>query len=182
MYTFADLKKAVASYASKNSLVNPHDQKYIQPDDRLSSVLFKKSEANGSTGGAMSRDDIAARLRDASTKYWTASRGNHSDDDDNVEVRKGSPPVVRIQVKRVGKRDVTLVSHFEEWDVISAKELAEELKLSAASSSSVQPMQGSSPKKPVMEVMVQGSQEQLVKKILTARGVPGKYLEVEKKK
>lgn len=175
LYTFSDLKKAIASYATKHSIVHPHEQKYINLDARLSSILLKKSESIPT----MSRDEAVTRLRDSCTKFWTASSAGDASD---AEVRKGSPPVVRVQVKRVGKRDVTLVSRFEEWDVISAKDLAEELKITAASSSSVQPMQGSSPKKPVMEVMVQGSQEQLVKRILTARGIPSKYIEVEKKK
>jgi translation initiation factor 2D len=52
---------------------------------------------------------------------------------------------------------VTLISNFEIWDLFRADDLAEELKHKAASSSAVQPLVGSSPKRPLYEIMVQGT-------------------------
>lgn len=64
---------------------------------------------------------------------------------------------------------------FESWSTLlnfTALELSEELKHLAASSSTVQPLASSSPKKPLFEIMVQGSQEKLVLQLLEKKGVP----------
>lgn len=48
--------------------------------------------------------------------------------------RKGSPPMVKIAIKTVGKRQVTLVSGHEAWGLFTSEELAEDLRHKAASS------------------------------------------------
>lgn len=61
------------------------------------------------------------------------------------------------------------------------QEIAEELSKVCASSSSVSQLVGSSPKNPVMEVMIQGPQKAAVEKALAARGVDSKWIVVTDK-
>ena len=91
--------------------------------------------------------------------------------------------MIHVHLKPVGKRTVTLISQHEGWD-LSSEQLAEELKKLSASSTAVQPLAGTTKKgvKPRDEVMVQGSFDGLVIKVLVAKGVPSKYIEVGKGK
>ncbi|GJN93815.1 hypothetical protein Rhopal_006873-T1 [Rhodotorula paludigena] len=97
---------------------------------------------------------------------------------------KGSPPTIRVQIKNVGKRQVTLVSGHEPWDLFTSDELAEELKHRSASSTSIQPIAGSAKKgsTPKVEIMCQGTHDALVTKLLAARGVPKAFIEVDTSK
>jgi len=54
--------------------------------------------------------------------------------------------------------------------------LGEELRVLCASSASTAVLATSSPKNPVMEVMVQGPQEKAVRGRLEERGVPGRCI------
>jgi translation initiation factor 2D len=61
---------------------------------------------------------------------------------------------------------------------IAPQPLADELRKTCAGSTSVERMQGSSPKNPVMEVMVQGPQKDAIMKELEKRGVLRGWVEV----
>ncbi|TKA54794.1 hypothetical protein B0A53_02603 [Rhodotorula sp. CCFEE 5036] len=95
--------------------------------------------------------------------------------------RKGSPPTIKVAIKNVGKRQVTLISGHEPWDLFTSEELAEKLKHASASSTSIQPLAGSAKKgqTPKVEIMCQGTHDALVTKLLTAYGVPKSYIEVD---
>ena len=56
----------------------------------------------------------------------------------NPTHRKGSPPLIKIAIKTVGKRMVTLVSNYEGWNLFTGEELADELRVLAAASTSGQ--------------------------------------------
>ncbi|KAL7267836.1 hypothetical protein RUND412_009562 [Rhizina undulata] len=75
------------------------------------------------------------------------------------------------------KKTVTKVSGLEPFE-LDPKALAEALQKLCAGSASVGPLVGSSPKNPVIEVMVQGPQKDLVTKVLEKKGVAGKYVVV----
>ena len=64
---------------------------------------------------------------------------------------------------------------------IQPQALADELQKTCASSTSVGQTAGSSPKKPVMEVMVQGPQKEAMMKALEKRGVSRQRVEVNDK-
>ncbi|KAM0747852.1 hypothetical protein T439DRAFT_328520 [Meredithblackwellia eburnea MCA 4105] len=172
LYTSAQLKSALLSYVTSHSISHPRDQKFIQlsPDDALTSVLLKKGEDLD----VMSKDEALKRLKEAGTKFWELRKGK-----EDPVVKKGTPPLVKIAIKTVGKRQVTLISNFEQWGLFTAEEVAEDLRHRAASSTAVQPIHGSSPKKPLFEIMVQGSHESLVTQVLAARGLPKQYVEVD---
>lgn len=136
----------------------------------------------------MTKDEASKRLKDGCVRFYTLRKAGEELVIKCVFVlaafwaarvgadegsRKGTPPVVRIAMKSVGKRMVTLLSGYEAWD-LSGEELAADLKLAAASATAsaflpprsvwrslmrwaVQLMAGCSPKKPIYEIMVQGA-------------------------
>lgn len=76
---------------------------------------------------------------------------------------------------RQGRKTVTVITGLETFS-IPPDEFAEELKKACAGSTTVQPLQGSSPKLGLMEVMVQGSQVKVITEALVSRGVPKKWI------
>ncbi|GAA5980490.1 hypothetical protein JCM11641_003412 [Rhodosporidiobolus odoratus] len=131
--------------------------------------------------GCVDRAGAVERLKEGCTKYWTVRRK----DGGEGEVKKGSPPVIKVQIKNVGKRQVTLVSGHEAWSVFTSEELAEELKHKSASSTSIQPLAGSAKKgqTPKVEIMCQGTHDALVFRLLTTKyGLPRRYVEVDTSK
>ena len=96
--------------------------------------------------------------------------------------RKGTLQPITMSIRtRQGRKTVTLITGLETFS-IPPLEFAEELKKSCAGSTTVQPLQGSSPKLGLMEVMVQGSQVKVVTEALLARGVPKKWIKEGDKK
>jgi translation initiation factor 2D len=83
---------------------------------------------------------------------------------------------ISVVVKtRQGRRATTCVTGFENFQV-EADYLAEELRKSCASSTSINPLPG---KAAGQEVMVQGKQLKAVTDILIAKGVPKKWIEAK---
>ncbi|RYG95601.1 MAG: hypothetical protein EON58_13845 [Alphaproteobacteria bacterium] len=97
-------------------------------------------------------------------------------------IRKGTLQPVTMSVKtRQGRKTVTIITGLETFS-IPPDEFAEELKKLCAGSTTVQPLQGASPKLNLSEVMVQGSQIKVVTESLLARGVPKKWIKEGDKK
>ena len=91
-------------------------------------------------------------------------------------LRKGELKPISVLVKnRQGRRATTCVTGFENFQV-DADDLAEELRKSCASSTSVNPLPG---KAAGQEVMVQGKQFKAVTDLLIAKGVPKQWIEVK---
>ncbi|GAA5969333.1 hypothetical protein JCM21900_002814 [Sporobolomyces salmonicolor] len=184
------LRTSLLSFASKYALSHPRDQKYLllsptshpSPSslsleqlsamELLAAALLKKGEDLG----MVSKEEASKRLRAACTGYWGVRQGGGEE-----TVKKGTPPTVRVQVKNVGKRQVTLVSGHEAWGLFSSEDFAEELKHKSASSTSIQPLAGSAKKgqTPKVEIMCQGTHDALVTKLLLARGVPKAYVDLD---
>ncbi|KAK4051480.1 hypothetical protein OIO90_004694 [Microbotryomycetes sp. JL221] len=178
LYTFHDLKKLLSEYSALEQLVHPRDQKYITPNETLSKMLLKTDEQVE----VLSKDEAHKRFVAACQPYWTLQRRGG----DKI-VKKGSPPLVRIAIKNVGKRHVTLISNHEAWsdmDLFTSEEIAEDLKKRSASSTSIQPLAGSAKKgqQPKVEIMCQGTHDKLVCTILKDRGVPTKYIDIDTSK
>ena len=108
--------------------------------------------------------------------FWALLRGNETKDD--VKPKAGKAPNIQIVLEtRSGNKTVTRVSGVETYHV-NPSSLAVELQKSCASSTSVGQLVGSSPKNPVMEVMVQGPQTQAVVKALEKSGVNRQWIDV----
>lgn len=90
--------------------------------------------------------------------------------------RKGELKQISVVVKiRQGRRAATCVTGFENFHV-DADYLAEELRKSCASSTSLNPLPG---KAAGQEVMVQGKQLKMVVDLLITNGVPKQWIEVK---
>jgi translation initiation factor 2D len=150
MYLAAELKAILYSYIKEENLTHSGDQKFIRLDELLTESLLKKGEILD----VLSKDEALQRLKNACHEHYEMIKPGQEG-----VVKKGTPPLVKIMVKNVGKRQVTLVSGYEKWDLFTGAEMAEDLRHRAASSTAVQPITGSSPKKPLFEIMVQGTQE-----------------------
>ncbi|GAA5888269.1 hypothetical protein JCM6882_008562 [Rhodosporidiobolus microsporus] len=144
----------------------------------------KKGESAESYGeregrrGCVGREVVGGRVREGCVKHWGVRRKG----EEGEVVKKGSPPVIKVQIKNVGKRQVTLVSGHEPYSLFTSDEFAEELKKKSASSTSVQPLAGSAKKgqTPKVEIMCQGTHDALVVKLLTTKySVPRRVIEVD---
>lgn len=95
--------------------------------------MLKKGETPDQVGkekgspGCMTREEALKRIRkDGCTGYWALRRGKNGEESVKcvqmsllrqarlltclVACRKGSPPMIKVAIKNVGKRQVTLVS------------------------------------------------------------------------
>jgi translation initiation factor 2D len=125
---------------------------------------------------SLPRDKLLERLLDSSSSYYTISTGTET------QTRKGKPPKIHIVLeKRQGRKTVTRFSGLEAF-FINPNELAEELRNTCATSASVGGLLGSSPKQPVMEVMIQGPQATAVIEALEKRGVKKTFILLEDKR
>ncbi|ORY72895.1 hypothetical protein BCR35DRAFT_307416 [Leucosporidium creatinivorum] len=175
LYLPTELKSLLTTYIASQSLSHPRDQKFIKLDPLLGEILLKKGESVD----VLTKEDANRRLRDGCTAWWSMEKKG-----EEKVVKKGSPPVIKVAIKNVGKRQVTLVSGHEPWTLFTSDELAEELKHRSASSTAVQPLAGSAKKgqQPKVEIMCQGTHDALVTKLLIARGVPKQYIDVDTSK
>ena len=92
--------------------------------------------------------------------------------------RKGLLKPISVVTKiRQGRKASTLITNFEAYG-ISADSLAEELRKTCASATSVAPVPGlKASSDPPMEVLVQGKQIKVVVELLVKRGVPKRWVE-----
>lgn len=127
----------------------------------------------------VARDALVERVIEACSPCWAILQGEQTMED--VKAKAGSAPDIQIVLEtRSGNKTVTKVSGLEAYH-INPQPLAEELQKSCASSTSVNQLVGSSPKSPVMEVMVQGPQTQAVIKALEKRGINRQWISITDK-
>jgi translation initiation factor 2D len=124
----------------------------------------------------MPRDALAERMVAQSSPFHAILR-NDADMAD-TKPKAGAPPKIQIMLEtRSGNKTVSKVHGLEPY-YISPQPLADELRKTCAGSTSVDKLQGSSPKAPVMEVMIQGPQKDAIIKALEKRGVNRNWVEV----
>ncbi|GAA6007597.1 hypothetical protein JCM11491_004220 [Sporobolomyces phaffii] len=214
LYELHELKPLFVSYLASNGLVHPNSPKHfllapppppaslslesIAHQELLVGALLRKGETlDGLEFGkerVMTKDEGFKRFTSNGgfSEYWgvgstgeRASEGGPSSS--SSDVTRGKPPVIKIGIKNVGKRQVTLVSNHEGWsnvlgrDALGSEQLMEELKHKSASSCSIQPLAGSAKKHqvPKVEIMCQGTHDKLVVSLLVSKGVPKRYIEVD---
>ena len=88
--------------------------------------------------------------------------------------RKGNPPPIRINIVRRKGHIVTYISGFETYR-LDGDSLAQELRITCASSTAVQPNFHNSSSE---QIMVQGEQVKAVAECLIARGIQRRWIEV----
>jgi translation initiation factor 2D len=120
---------------------------------------------------------LVDRVQFAGSPYYLILR-NTSTPDHSSKPKAGTAPKVLVTMEtRSGNKTVTKISGLETF-FIPPQPLADELRKTCAGSTSVDQLVGSSPKNPVMEVMVQGPQKQTVLSALEKRGVTSKWVDV----
>ncbi|KNG45674.1 eukaryotic translation initiation factor sui1 family protein [Stemphylium lycopersici] len=178
LYTPAELKQLLIAYAEAENLIDQKNKRLIRINPHLADALLGSSPADNAalSSGVMARDALGERMIAASSPFHAILR-NDADMSD-TKPKAGTPPKIHITLEtRSGNKTVTKVHGLEPY-YISPQPLADELRKTCAGSTSVDKLQGSSPKSPVMEVMVQGPQKDAIIKALEKRGVNKNWIEV----
>ncbi|KAF2471460.1 eukaryotic translation initiation factor SUI1 family protein [Lindgomyces ingoldianus] len=178
LYTVVELKQILTAYIEAENLVSPKNKRLITINPQIASSLLGSSAADNAalSVGAITRDALAERLVAACSPFHYILR-NDADVADS-KPKAGAPPKIQISLEtRSGNKTVTKISGLETY-YIAPQPLADELRKMCAGSTSVDRLAGSSPKNPVMEVMVQGPQKDAVIKALEKRGVNRNWVEV----
>jgi translation initiation factor 2D len=176
LYTPAELRQILISYCEAENLVSEKNKRLINP--QIANSLLGNTAADNAalSTGNIPRDALAERLVAASTPFHAILR-NDTDVADS-KPKAGAPPKIQIVLEtRSGNKTVTKISGVEAY-YIAPQPLADELRKTCAGSTSVDRLQGSSPKTPVMEILVQGPQKDAVIKALEKRGVNKTWVEV----
>ena len=180
LYQRQDLRIILTSYIEKSSLISPTNKRLVNLDPFLSNTLFGTETSNinhgDSTKNIIPSDDLLERVLRACSPYYAILRNDTPLS--AIKPRAGTVPNIAITLEtRSGKKTVTKVSGVELY-FINPHALAEELQKACAGATSVTQMAGSSPKAPVMEVLVQGPQRDNVVKALERRGVRSEWVSV----
>ena len=178
LYTPAQLKQILTAYIEAEELVSEKNKRLIKINPQLADSLLGTSAADNAAlaTGTIARDALAERMVAAASPFHSILRNDGEVAD--AKPKAGAPPKIQILMEtRSGNKTVTKVSGVEAY-YIAPQPLADELRKTCAGSTSVDRLQGSSPKNPVMEVMVQGPQKDAIIKALEKRGVHRNWVEV----
>ncbi|KAJ6614689.1 hypothetical protein B0H10DRAFT_2044349 [Mycena sp. CBHHK59/15] len=178
LYELAEVRTLLNGYIAANALVNPREQAYINLDARLAAAVA--APAKGTKGKDvpdappvefMKRDALTKRILEQMQAWYEVTAPGK-----DTVVKKGLLKPIQVAVKiRQGRKASTLVTGFEPFLVLSAEDMAEDLRKICASATSVSQRAGASPGP---EVLVQGKQSKDVVDYLTEKGIPKKWIEV----
>ncbi|KAK7055104.1 eukaryotic translation initiation factor SUI1 family protein [Favolaschia claudopus] len=180
LYELPEVRDMLNGYINEKALVNPREQAYINLDPLLSEVVapkVKKAKATEPSEAIefMKREEMTKKVLDQ-MQCWHEVKAPGKD----PVVKKGLLKPIQVVTKmRQGRKACTLITGFEPFVVISADELAEDLRKLCAGATSVSPCVGGVPG---LEVLVQGKQSNTVLDYLTNKGIPKEWIEVSGKK
>lgn len=178
-YTATEIRAIVSTYVEKEELISPTNKRLVKVNSVLANTIFDGTETFDKevlNKGSVPRDALVDRILRTCNPFYTVLRNDESTK--AVKPKAGVPPKVKITLEtRSGNKTVTKVSGLEAY-FISPQPLADELRKTCAGSTSVEQLKGSSPKIPVMEIMIQGPQKEAVAKALEKRGVNRQWLEM----
>lgn len=179
LYLPAELRPIILAYIESENLISGTNKRLVNLNPILANAVF---DGNSSLDreviakGSVPRDALIDRILQSCSPFWAVLRNEERRE--SVKAKSGNAPKVQIILEtRSGNKTVTKLSGIEVFH-ISPQPLAEELQKACASSTSVGQLMGSSPKNPVMEIMVQGPQKDAVVKALEKRGVNRSWIEV----
>jgi len=178
-YLPQEIKPVVTHYVEEEALIDPKNKRLVSLNPVLANAIFDSSSSIDRevlAKGTVPREALIDRVIQGCSSYWAILRNDESKDD--VKPKAGQPPNVKIQLEtRTGNKTATKVWGIEVFH-IHPQALAEELQKACASSTSVGQQVGSSPKAPIMEIMVQGPQKDIIIKALEKRGLRKEWVEV----
>lgn len=168
------MKSVLTTYLEKESLINTTNKRLANLNPELSSLPLLKDH----TGATIDRSILADKLLASCSQFYRVVNQSSPPSDQEAKPKPGPPPTISVVIEtRQGKKSITRVSGLEPFG-IDAKAAAEHLQKVCAGSASVSQLKGSSPKTPVMEIVLQGSQRKAVETYLKGCGVVGRYVNV----
>ncbi|KAI4275816.1 MAG: hypothetical protein LQ337_002917 [Flavoplaca oasis] len=182
LYLPTELRPIINAYIDSEKLIPDTNKRLVNLDPILANAVFDGStplDREVLAKGSVPRDALIDRILKSCSPYHLILRNTETRD--TVKAKAGHAPKISIVLEtRSGNKTVTKISGVEVFH-IQPQALADELQKTCASSTSVGQTAGSSPKKPVMEVMVQGPQKEAMMKALEKRGVSRQWVEVSDK-
>ncbi len=182
LYLPTELRPIINEYIDSEKLISDTNKRLVNLDPILANTVFDGStplDREVLAKGSVPRDALIDRILKTCSPYHIILRNDETRD--SIKAKAGHAPKITIVLEtRSGNKTVTKLSGVEVF-YIPPQALADELQKTCASSTSVGQLAGSSPKKPVMEVMVQGPQKDAMIKALEKRGVNRQWVEVHDK-
>ena len=179
LYLPAELRPVVTNYVESGNLTSSSNKRLVNINPVIANVIFDGQsplDQEVLAKGTVPKDALIERVIQCCTPHWAILRNNETTED--AKPKAGKPPTIKILLEtRSGNKTVTKVSGVETF-FIDPQPLADELQKTCASSVSVSQLVGSSPKTPVLEIMVQGPQKDTVVRALERRGVNRTWIEV----
>ncbi|CAD0113094.1 unnamed protein product [Aureobasidium uvarum] len=179
LFTASEIKPIITAYIESENLVNPKNKRLVTLNPTLANAVFDGStplDKEVLAKGSVPRDALTERILQACTPHYAIARTSSSSTP-TPKPKSGAAPKIKVTLEtRSGNKTVTKVSGVEAY-FIPPQPLADELRKMCAGSSSVEQLHGSSPKAPVMEIMIQGPQKDAVMKALEKRGVRPAWVE-----
>jgi translation initiation factor 2D len=179
-YTALEIKSAITAYIEYHELIAPTNKRVIKLDPFLANTVIDGSQGAADkeviARGTISREKLPERVLASCAPFHVITRNN--DSASTLKPKAGGPPKIVVTMEtRSGNKTVTKIMGLEAYYVLP-QPLADELRKTCAGSTSVERYAGSSPKAPVMEIMVQGPQAVAVLKALEKRGVDRRWVDV----
>ncbi|KAI4763276.1 hypothetical protein E4T52_04649 [Aureobasidium sp. EXF-3400] len=178
LFTAAEIKPIITAYIESENLVNPKNKRLITLNPTLANAVFDGTtplDKEVLAKGSVPRDALTERILQACTTHYAILRNGTPLS--TSKPKSGAAPKIKVTLEtRSGNKTVTKVSGVEAY-FIPPQPLADELRKMCAGSSSVEQLHGSSPKAPIMEIMIQGPQKDAVMKALEKRGVRPAWVE-----
>lgn len=182
LYLPADLRPIITHYIESEDLISDTNKRLVKLNPVLANAVFDgKSSLDREViaKGSVPRDALIERIQQSCSPFYVILRNDETRE--SAKPRAGGAPKIQIVLEtRSGNKTVTKVSGIESFH-INPHILADELQRTCASSTSVGQLMGSSPKHPVMEILVQGPQKEAVLKALEKRGVNRGWTDVRDK-
>ena len=179
LYLPTELRPIITGYIETENLISDKNKRLVNLNPVLANAIFdgeSSLDREVLAKGSVPRDALIDRILQSCTPHWAILRNDETRE--TAKPKAGNAPTIKIILEtRSGNKTVTKVSGVETF-FINPQLLADELQKACASSTSVGQLVGSSPKNPVMEVMVQGPQKDVITKALEKRGVHRNWIEV----
>lgn len=178
-YMPVEIQSVLDTYLKSENIfsVGPKSR-MIQVNLFLANAVFgseSKIDQSVLQNGQASYEALLARVLDSCSKHYVIIRNDETREDHKLGT--GVLPKIKVTLEtRSGNKTATKISGVEAFR-IQPTQLADELKRTCSSSTSVIPLQGASPKNMVMEIMVQGPQKSAVMTALERRGVRKDWVE-----
>ncbi len=179
LYLATEIRAIVTSYIESENLVTSTNKRLVNLNPILANAVFDGRallDQEVLQKGNAPRDVVIDRVIQSCSPFYAILRGEETRED--AKPKSGKAPSIQILLEtRSGNKTVTKVSGVEIYN-IHPQSLGDELQKVCASSTSVNQLVGSSPRNPVMEILVQGPQKEAVTKALEKRGINRQWIDV----